>query len=228
MSTVRFDAGALIVRVDARARRTSLRLDHRTGRVRLTMPPRVSRRRALAWAETQADWIAAALARLPAARPIAPGMAVPLEGVDHVLDWRADRPRAIRAEAGRIVAGGPEEGLPRRLAAWLKARARLVLEAETRALAGRAGLPVPSVSIGDPASRWGSCSSAGRIRYSWRLILAPPHVRAAIVAHEVAHLRHMDHGPAFHAFAADLLGADPRPAYGWLKREGAALQRFGR
>ena len=76
-------------------------------------------------------------------------------------------------------------------------------------------------------SRWGSCASTGTIRYSWRLILAPAFVRRATVAHEVAHLVHMNHAPAFHALVAEILGSDPRPARAWLRREGAALHRFG-
>ncbi|MDP8994550.1 MAG: M48 family metallopeptidase, partial [Pseudomonadota bacterium] len=84
------------------------------------------------------------------------------------------------------------------------------------------------VAVGDPISRWGSCSSSAAIRYSWRLILAPDWVRRATVAHEAAHLVHMNHGPAFHALVGELLGEDPRPAWLWLRREGAALHRIGR
>jgi predicted metal-dependent hydrolase len=84
------------------------------------------------------------------------------------------------------------------------------------------------VGIGDPVSRWGSCSGSGTIRYSWRLILAPDFVRRATVAHEVAHLVHLDHGPDFHALVTRLLAEDPRPARTWLRRHGAALHRVGR
>jgi hypothetical protein len=115
-----------------------------------------------------------------------------------------------------------------RLLRWLKAEALSLLTAETRNLAEAWGLPLTRVSIGDPVSRWGSCSSSGAIRYSWRLIMAPDFVRHSTVAHEVAHLRHMDHSPAFHAFADELLGGDHRPARSWLRREGAALQAVGR
>ena len=87
---------------------------------------------------------------------------------------------------------------------------------------------VERVGVGDPLSRWGSCSSSGAIRYSWRLILAPDFVRRATVAHEVAHRVHMNHGPAFHALVETLFEADPKPARLWLRREGARLHRFGR
>jgi predicted metal-dependent hydrolase len=84
------------------------------------------------------------------------------------------------------------------------------------------------VGVGDTLSRWGSCSSSGAIRYSWRLILAPPEVRRATAAHEVAHRVHMNHSPAFHGLVAELFGADPKPQRDWLRREGAGLHRLGR
>ena len=125
------------------------------------------------------------------------------------------------------MAGGPLEGLDRRLLRWLKSHARDLLDRETREFAARAGVMASRVAVGDPVSRWGSCSSKGAIRYSWRLILAPEFVRRATVAHEVAHLVHLNHGPDFHALVERLLGADPKPARAWLRREGAALHRIG-
>jgi predicted metal-dependent hydrolase len=59
------------------------------------------------------------------------------------------------------------------------------------------------------------------------LILAPDEALRYVVAHEVAHLVHLNHGPDFHALVAEIFGADPRPARAWLKREGAALHLIG-
>jgi predicted metal-dependent hydrolase len=84
------------------------------------------------------------------------------------------------------------------------------------------------VSIGDADSRWGSCSAAGAIRYSWRLILAPPHVRRFVVAHEVAHRLHMDHSSAFKAAEARLYGGPVAPARLLLRRLSPVLRRVGR
>ncbi len=102
------------------------------------------------------------------------------------------------------------------------------LTAETAEYAGRAGVTVTGVAVGDPRSRWGSCASGGTIRYSWRLILAPSAVRRATVAHEVAHRVHMNHGPAFHALVAHLYGRAPTAEHDWLRRNGARLHWFGR
>jgi predicted metal-dependent hydrolase len=205
-----------------------LRLDPRNRLVLLTIPPRASERRALAWAATQQAWIEAAIAETPSAAPLAPGSVIPLRGEDHVVTWQPGAARAVKVEPGKLVTGGPADLVGSRLVRWLKAQAAQLLDRETREFAAKARVELSRVGIGDPVSRWGSCSASGSIRYSWRLILAPDSVRRATVAHEVAHLVHMDHGPAFHALVERLLGADPRPARLWLRRHGASLHRFGR
>ena len=212
----------------ARARRVRLTVDPTSGRARLTLPKRAALKPALKWAEQQAAWLAMQRARLPEGRPFAPGATLPYRGETVTIDWRADRPRRVTLDGEHLAVGGPAEGLSRRIESWLRRGALALLREETAFFADRAGVTVAAVSIGDPRGRWGSCSSAGAIRYSWRLILAPDFVRRATVAHEVAHRIHMHHGPAFHAAAAEILGDDPAPARAWLKRNGAALHWVGR
>lgn len=204
-----------------------LSVDPRTRSVLLTVPRRFSRRRALAWASEHRQWIEQTLAEIPPPRAFAPGEKIPVHGELCEIDWDASRPRKIWLEEGRLRCGGPLAGLDRRILRWLRAEALAVLTRESREFAERAGAGLASVGIGDPVSRWGSCSSRRAIRYSWRLILAPEFVRRATVAHEVAHLVHLNHGADFHALVAEILGADPRPARAWLKREGAGLHRIG-
>jgi hypothetical protein len=204
-----------------------LRVDQRTGTLLLTIPNRCSERRALDWAAGQRDWIERAMADVQPRVGIGGGGTLPLYGRPHLVDWDPKRSRRVEVGEGRLTVGGPAEGLEARILRWLKAHARERLAQETRFYAARAGKAPVRIAVGDPVSRWGSCSSSGTIRYSWRLILAPDFVRRATVAHEVAHLVHMNHGPAFHALVAELLGEDPRPARLWLRREGAALHRIG-
>jgi hypothetical protein len=214
--------------VSPTARAIRLRVDRRTGEVVLTIPRRVSRRKALAWADGHRDWIEARLAEVAAPVPLAPGTDLPLYDRPHRIDWSPDRPRTPRLEEGRLVVGGPEEGLEARLMRWLRRHALDTLAAETAEFAAKAGVKVTRIGTGDPLSRWGSCSATGGIRYSWRLILAPDWVRRATVAHEVAHRVHMNHGPEFHALVETLLGADPKPARLWLRSHGPSLHRVGR
>lgn len=216
------------VRVSARARRMRLRVDPRTRAVLLTVPRRTSRRRALAWAAGHREWLEATLAAIPESVPIRAGATLPLFGRPHLVDWDRTRPRRVEIDGDRIVVGGPAEALEPRLLRWLKAQALELLGRETREFAAKAGVEAARVRVGDPVSRWGSCTCDGAIRYSWRLVLAPDFVRRATVAHEVGHLVHMDHSVQFHALVQRLLGEDPRPARLWLRREGAALHRIGR
>ena len=205
-----------------------LRVDRRTGEVVLTIPKRLSQRKALAWADGHRDWIEARLAEVAPPLPLGPGTELPLYGRAHRVDWSPERPRTPRLEEGRLVAGGPEQGLEARLLRWLRRHALDTLAAETAEFAAKAGVKVTRIGTGDPLSRWGSCSATGGIRYSWRLILAPEWVRRATVAHEVAHRVHMNHGPDFHALVEALLGADPKPARLWLRSHGPSLHRIGR
>jgi predicted metal-dependent hydrolase len=218
----------LTVRVHPRARRLKLRFDDKRGGLLLTVPPRTSRRAALAWAESQHNWVAAQLTRQPAAQPLEPGAVITLNGEDVRLEWDETGGRSVRSVAGRLVCGGPRAGYERRIEAWLKARARDALSAEIAEIAAVAGVTVRAVSIGDADSRWGSCSASGAIRFSWRLILAPPHVRRFVVAHEVAHRLHMDHSPAFKAAEARLYGGPVAPARLLLRRLSPVLRRVGR
>lgn len=219
--------GLEIVR-KANARRMKLSVDPRTGQVRLVLPQKAPLAAALNWAEQHQGWIDRQKARLPEPWPILPGMMVPMGDAAYRLDWAPGAPRTPRLEGDRICMGGPLEAVPNRLLRWLRAEARQILDQETREIAALRDISIGTVSVGDPRSRWGSCSGSGDIRYSWRLILAPDFVRRATVAHEVAHRIHMDHSRAFHRLAKELFGADHAPARAWLRQNGARLYWFGR
>lgn len=211
-----------------RARVAKLSVDPRTGRVRLTIPPRASLRSALDWAGNHQGWVESQRAKLPTPMPYEPGGQIPLMGEQVVIDWVAERSRTPELAAGRLRCGGPREGLERRIERWIKREALALLSVETAEFALKAGVTIASVGVGDARGRWGSCAASGAIRYSWRLILAPAWVRRATVAHEVAHRVHMNHGPCFHALVAELLGEDPSPARAWLRANGPALHWVGR
>jgi predicted metal-dependent hydrolase len=129
---------------------------------------------------------------------------------------------------GELRSGGPREGFPRRIETYLRRHALERMSREVAEFATAAGVSPRSVTIGDAGTRWGSCSSQGRIRLSWRLILAPPNVRRYVVAHEVAHLVHLNHGREFKALEARLFGPDVAEAKAALRRAGPRLRRLGR
>ena len=130
-----------------------------------------------------------------------------------------------RGAGPRIVVSGPEERAAARVRDYLKKEARAGLGPLVAQYAARIGRPVRRLAVKDTRSRWGSCTHDGALSFSWRLAMAPPFVLDALAAHEVAHLRHMDHGAGFWALARDLC---PRTdeARAWLKREGAGLHAW--
>jgi predicted metal-dependent hydrolase len=234
-SNVRSEAaleGALPLPIDIRpmksARRLRLHFDEAAGVLKLTCPLRTSRRSALAWALDQRDWIEAQLARAGAPEPFVPDALVLVEGRETRIAWSENAPRTPLLIDGELRCGGPQHGVPRRIELFLKRRALETMSPEVAEFAAAAGVTARSVSVGDAGTRWGSCSSQGRIRLSWRLILAPSNVRRYVVAHEVAHLVHLHHGPQFKALEARLFGPGVAQAKAELRRLGPRLRLIGR
>ena len=210
------------------AKRLRLRLDEKRSVLKLTGPLRMNRKAALDWAAEQREWVETQLGAMLPAEPFVPGTTVPFEGVDVRLEWSPDASRTPKLVDGVLISGGPLEGFARRIESFFKRRAVETLSRETADMARKAAVTLRAVSAGDADTRWGSCSSSGRIRYSWRLILAPPEVRRYVVAHEVAHLVHMDHGRAFKALEKKLFEGDADAARLLLRRIGGRLKRIGR
>ncbi|MBE7212631.1 MAG: M48 family metallopeptidase [Gluconacetobacter diazotrophicus] len=213
-----------------RARRVSLRIDPREGTVVVTLPSRASRRTGLALLRDHADWVARRLAALPPTVALADGAAVMLHGRPHPIRHVPDGRRGVWVEADEIRVSGEPAFLPRRTADFLRAEARKRLSALVKEVAGgRDGdtaLVPRRLSIRDTATRWGSCSADRTVMFSWRLVMAPPEVQHYVVAHELAHLRHMDHGNRFWALV-ERLTPHRAEAETWLRLNAATLLRTG-
>lgn len=205
-----------------------LRFDEKRRLLKLTHPRGLSRRTALGWAASQSEWVETQIRRTQPAEPFAPAALIPLDGREVRLCWDEGAPRTPRLAGDCLTAGGPESAFAARIEKFLKRLALDTLSLETAHIAARAAVRPVAVSVGDAATRWGSCSSGGRIRYSWRLILAPPEARRFVVAHEVAHLEHLNHGAEFKALERELFGGDVTAARSLLRRLGPRLKRIGR
>lgn len=217
----------LEIRTVRSARRMRLRVDCVRGLLKLTCPPRTSRRSAVRWALEQRGWIDQQLADQPGSEPFAPGAVIPLEGCDVRLVASPNAPRAGHRIGEELHVGGTAEGFDRRVERYLRARAVELFSSEVAEFAVRAQVAAAAVSVGDASTRWGSCSANRRIRINWRLIMASPAARRFVIAHEVAHLRHLDHGPDFRALEAELVGPGLASAKAALRREGPRLRRLG-
>ncbi len=214
------------------AKRLTMRVAPDGTEIRITMPRWGQSREAVAFAQSRLGWLelqlAAAARSNPSVRPVGHGATIPLRGADHVIAWDRHLPRAPVPVEGTIRIGGPEAGIAARLERWLRAQGLSMMESDLAQYCANAGVPTPRLSLSRARRRWGSCSSSGVVRINWRLIMAPDHVRRSVVAHEVAHLVHFDHSPAFHALLADLFEGDLAGANSWLKASGRGLySHFG-
>ena len=222
-------AERIAVRVSPRARYMSLRVDPTNGQVVLIRPARASVRALLAFTASRRDWIVTHLAALPARVAFTDGIEIPLHGVSHAVCFLPQQRGGVWREDGKIFVTGRAEHGARRLKDWLKRHARDVIGPAARAMAERLNRDVAQVVVRDTTSRWGSCTHGGRLSFSWRLILAPEHILTYVIAHEVAHLKHMDHSAAFWRTVESLLDgkADVASARQWLRRHGTVLHRYG-
>ncbi|HVY34738.1 MAG TPA: SprT family zinc-dependent metalloprotease [Caulobacteraceae bacterium] len=233
-------AGAPVrLRVNARARRVSLRIDAAKREVIATAPSPRRLTEAVAFAGQRADWMARNLQALPQPVSLNPGDRLEVLGRAHILRRATKRLEAgffETEDAGPVLAAwGQGDAFGRAVLRLLKRRALEVMNERTVHYAQTLGRPRPQVNVGDPKARWGSCrpprtglkADAGRIRYSWRLVLAPYAVADYVAAHECAHLLEANHGPRFWALVRQIHGPE-KTARDWLKRHGARLHGFGR
>ncbi len=205
------------------ARRLTLRLAPDGRAVRVSMPHWVSAQEALAFATSRSDWLAAQIGRLPQPSPPCPGGTIAYRSTTLTIAWSPAAGRRPMVVDDRLIIGGPVESLPTRTARWLESEARRLIADDLAHYCATVGRPVPALALSRARRRWGSCAANGTIRINWRLIMAPDFVRRSVVAHEVAHLVHFDHSPAFHACLGTLFEDRIDTANAWLKRHGAAL-----
>jgi predicted metal-dependent hydrolase len=191
--------------------------------VRVTLPRWCAARDALVFAHARTDWLERQLAAVPSVAPPAPGGTLRYRGRELAIAWEAARRRRPLLDGEALLVGGPRESLPARLQRWLEAEARRLLAEDLAFYCARAGRPAPLLRLSRARRRWGSCSDRAAIRVNWRLVQAPDHVRRSVVAHEVAHLAHFDHSPAFHAELARLFEGEVKDADRWLKDHGRGL-----
>ncbi len=213
-------------RRSARARRISLRIDPRNSYVIVTLPMRAGRAAGMTLLANHAAWVADRLAALPRPISFADGASVPIAGAPHRIRHMPGERGGAWLAGGEICVAGEAAFLPRRVADLLRREARQRLGALAAAKAEMARVRPSRVTVKDTSSRWGSCAPDGTVMFSWRLVMAPVFVQDYVAAHEVAHLRHMNHGKRFWALVSELTPhADAGIA--WLRREGAGLLRTG-
>ncbi|HKQ43787.1 MAG TPA: SprT family zinc-dependent metalloprotease [Rhizomicrobium sp.] len=213
------------VRLNPRARRMIIKINPTTGEISVTAPSRRGMAHALDFARGEKEWIAGQLAKAPGSVALTAGAQIPFRGTPHLICAAPKGAAPVWVEGGVIWVSGEAAHAPRRVFDFLKAQARNAFEARALEHAAKLGVKPSRITVRDTATRWGSCSSGRSLSFSWRLILAPDFVLNYVVAHEVAHLREMNHSPRFWAQVKNLV-ADIEAPQNWLKANGRELQRY--
>ncbi len=214
------------VQRNRQARHMSLRIDAREACAVLTLPYWVLIAEGMAFARSKADWVVRQLDELAPHTPFADGRTVPYHGRDVLIShFPLAGPDPILSGDVLHVPGSPA-AVSQAVRDWLVEEARRALAVRVAVKAAMIRRDPPPFRLTDPRARWGSCSSDGRLCFSWRLIMAPIEVLDYVVAHEVAHLQALDHSPRFHAIV-ERLTPHADFARDWLDTEGARLLRYG-
>jgi predicted metal-dependent hydrolase len=192
----------------------------------ITLPMRAGRGAGVALLMNHADWVANRLAALPDAQPFADGTLVPIGDLQYRIRHLPRSRGGAWLQDGELHVTGAPEFLRRRVQDFLRAEALRRLSALVATKSAIIGMTVRRISVKDTRSRWGSCAADRSIGFSWRLVMTPEFVQDYVVAHEVAHLRHLNHGKRFWALV-DRLTPHAATAIPWLRAEGFRLLRVG-
>ncbi|GAB5459386.1 MAG: SprT family zinc-dependent metalloprotease [Henriciella sp.] len=214
--------------VNPKAKRLILRLDERAGEAVAVAPSKRKLSEAAAFASERVDWIEEHLQNLPDRLALVEGAVFDLRGAPCQISLEGPGRRA-RLEVGPpqvLHVPGDPETTPRRVERFLRATAKDDLSRAVELYCHQLGVAARKVTVKDTRSRWGSCTSDGRLAFSWRLIMAPPFVLEYVAAHECAHLLEMNHSPAFWAHVECCRPSWKRERQ-WLRQYGRDLQAVG-
>jgi predicted metal-dependent hydrolase len=224
--TIDIDGLSVVVALKrhATARRMVLRMNRDGESFVLTIPKRQSQIAALRFIETSKIWMQNTLAHRGRKQDDQSTDKIMLRGVEMQI-IRTGKARGlvqVDLAANTVSVSGTEAHWQRRLVDWLKQQAEIDLRIASTDYAAKMQCQFSKLTVRDQKSRWGSCSADGALSYSWRLILAPPFVLDYVAAHEVAHLKEMNHGPKFWRHVLTHC-AQTRAAKQWLKLNGHTL-----
>ncbi len=230
LETYPFDdiSPAIALKINPRAKRMALRLDVKKRVVNLVIPKRGSMRSAYLFALEHKYWIRHKIDELPDLITFENGVQIPILGVPHEIKVTLDttlKTTSIELKNKEILVFSNKEDVTSRIKRFIVAHAKAELTALANKKANEINKIIECVDVKDTSSRWGSCSYDGRISFSWRLIFAPMEAFDYVVAHEVAHLQHMDHSPAFWHACEDL-SANYSKGKTWMKRHSEDLIRY--
>ncbi len=214
-------------------RRRSVSIAVDSGAVTVRAPKRLSERRIKAFVESKSRWIILKLSESRQREMEAPrhryaeGEAFRFQGSEFFLAIiHAPGRFSVSIKGDRMIMKIPEntpaEKMPEMLRKWYVSTARAVFKERISFYSVAMGVEPAGISVRSQKRRWGSCSSGGNISLNWKLVTAPPEILDYVVAHELCHLMHRNHGPQFWALLTKHM-PECRERRKWLRENGHTL-----
>lgn len=218
----------VFVKRSPRAKRVALRVDSAERVVNLVIPQRMPLHKAYVFASQHEAWIKEQLAKMPQVIDLTHGARIPLFGEDVVISIdHSDlyRRTTIKRTDYTLDITTPLPDPRDKIVTFLKKYAREGLADMANEKVERIGKTISSITVRDTKTRWGSCAQDGSLSFSWRLLFAPYIAADYVVAHEIAHLVHMNHGKEFWKLCSDL-SENYKDGHRWMKKNGNELMRY--
>ena len=201
------------------------------GAVQAIVPDELSDGRIEALIQKRTPWIRKKLREqsqivTPKPKEYVSGESFTYLGRNYRLKVSKDTDRKVKLKGGYLEVSLPKKpkdgDIRSALVEWYEQHALDRLTEKTNRYAGIIGVSPNSISVRDYKARWGSCSSKGEISYNWRIIIAPHHIVDYVVVHELCHLKHPNHSPAYWKSVKREV-SDYEVCRHWLKDHGSSL-----
>ena len=212
----------IFLRKNSNSRRITLRISALDGKITITGPNYLDFAEFEKFAERKKSWLKSKRKSFEPPIFISEGIEIPVAGTHtKILFSEVREPKKV----GGILFVSKEKPVSPQVKNYLKEIGRVQLDYMCKEFSERLGSRVRKITLRDTRSRWGSCSIDANLMFSWRLVMAPEDVLAYVAAHEVAHLKHMNHSKDFWGTVEYLFGPYKKER-AWLKQNGPLLHRY--
>lgn len=189
------------------------------GEIILTYPRFCSKIMAISFAKTQLPWIRTHVQYAPKEIIFHPGDKVMLMGKNYTI--QSGSRGCVQGDI--LYVSGSSEFCHRRVCSQAQKMLLPYIQQQVKEFGDQLGVKAARITLRNTSSRWGSCSSRKTLSFCWKIAFAPLSVVDYLIAHEVAHLKEMNHSAKFWA-VVDSLTTKRKNAENWLKTNGRKLQ----
>ena len=212
----------IFLRQNSNSRRITLRISSLDGKITLTGPSHLNFKEFKNFAESKKSWLKSKRKSFENPIFVSEEIEIPILGIATKISFSdVKKPKRI----GDILYVNKRKLVSTQVKKYLIEICKIQLNYMCAEFSERLGSKFNKITLRDTRSRWGSCSSDANLMFSWRLIMAPEDILAYVAAHEVAHLKHMNHSEEFWQTVEYLFGPFKKERT-WLKQNGSSLHRY--